>query len=167
MLAACAAVLSVLGADEMRFDCFKKAPNRGVYETSDAIALPYDDRKRSRGKGVSEKGVAVAWFLERGDFLRGGDVLVSTTDDLFSIKAQPEQVSSVTATDNFALTRIAYHLGNRHVALEVRESKLLYQPDYVLDQMVIGLGGHVDEVVCPFQPEEGAYHSHLKHAGDS
>ena len=55
MLAARAAVLSVLGADEMRFDCFKKAPNRGVYESSDAIALPYDDRKRSRGKGVSEK----------------------------------------------------------------------------------------------------------------
>ena len=105
----------------------------------------------------------MAWFLERGDVLRGGDVLVSTTDDLFSVKAQPEQVSSVRATDSFALTRIAYHLGNRHVALEIREGELLYQPDCVLDQMVIGLGGRVKEVVSPFQPEGGAYHSHSQH----
>ena len=165
LLAARATVLSVLGADEMRFDCFKKAVNRGVSELRDVLALPYDDRKRSRGKGVSEKGAAVAWFLERGDVLRGGDVLVSTTDDLFSVKAQPEQISSVTATDSFALTRIAYHLGNRHVALEIREGELLYQPDCVLDQMVIGLGGRVKEVVSPFQPEGGAYHSHSQHQG--
>ena len=163
LLAARATVFSVLGADEMRFDCFKKALNHEVFEKNDAIALPYDDRKRSRGKGISEKGAAVAWFLERGEYLRGGDVLVSTTDNLFSIKARPEPVSRVTTTDNFALTRIAYHLGNRHVALEVREDELLYQPDYVLDQMVIGLGGLVDELVSPFQPEDGAYHAHPKH----
>ncbi|MBA59820.1 MAG: urease accessory protein UreE [Gammaproteobacteria bacterium] len=147
----------------MRFDCFKKATDHEFSGNDDEIALPYDERKRSRGKGISEKGASVAWFLDRGEYLLGGDILVSTTDDFFSVKALPEPVSRVTATDNFALTRIAYHLGNRHVALEVREDELLYQPDYVLDQMVIGLGGFVDETVTPFQPEEGAYHAHSKH----
>ena len=147
----------------MRFDCFKKAADHECSENDDEITLPYDERKRSRGKCMSEKGATVAWFLNRGEYLLGGDILVSTTDDFFSVKARPEPVSRVTATDNFALTRIAYHLGNRHVVLEVREHELLYQPDYVLDQMVIGLGGHVNETISPFQPEEGAYHTHTKH----
>ena len=147
----------------MRFDCFKKAADHEYSGNDDEIALPYDERKRSRGKGISEKGASVAWFLDRGKYLLGGDVLVSTTDDFFLVKARPEPVSRVSATDNFALTRIAYHLGNRHVALEVREHELIYQPDYVLDQMVIVLGGHVEETISPFQPEDGAYHAHPNH----
>ena len=163
MPAACAALLSILGPNDVRFDCFKKAGDHECSGEDDEIALPYDERKRSRGKCISEKGASVAWFLDRGEHLLGGDILVSTTDDFFSVKARPEPVSRVSATDNFALTRIAYHLGNRHVALELREHELLYQPDYVLDQMVIGLGGQVDETISPFQPEDGAYHAHPKH----
>ena len=146
----------------MRFDCFKKAADHEC-PGNDEVVLPYDERKRSRGKCISEKGASVAWFLDRGEYLLGGDTLVSTTDYFFSVKARPEPVSCVSATDNFALARIAYHLGNRHVPLELRQHELLYQPDHVLDQMVIGLGGHVKETISPFQPEDGAYHAHPKH----
>ena len=76
------------------------------------------------------------------------------------VLAAPEQVSTITSTQDLGLTRLAYHLGNRHVPLEITPSYLRYQHDHVLDEMVKGLGGTVTLEQAPFEPEDGAYSHH-------
>ena len=147
----------------MAVSCFKRLAHCPHDTGEDAITLDYETRNRSRGKSCSREGVEVAWFLERGEFLRHGDCLVSEAGEHVAICAAPETVSKVTADNDHLMTRIAYHLGNRHVPLQVERSFLLYQPDHVLDDMVRGLGL---EPVCEqaaFEPEPGAYGEH--HSG--
>ena len=144
----------------MTVSCYKRLSHCPHDTGEDAITLDFETRNRSRGKSCSREGVEVAWFLERGEFLRHGDCLVSEAGAHVAICAAPETVSKVTADNDHLMTRIAYHLGNRHVPLQVERSFLLYQPDHVLDDMVRGLGGEVTVAELPFQPEDGAYHSH-------
>lgn len=143
--------------------------------TIDEIPLNFDARTRSRGQGVSRAGVEVAWFLEQGEFPRHGDMLLSETGTTYRMVSAEEPVSYVSAKDSFDLMRIAYHLGNRHVPLDVRADSLRFQPDHVLDDMVALLGGTVTRKNAAFEPEDGAYHEHSgpqshqqdhSHAGD-
>jgi urease accessory protein len=76
------------------------------------------------------------------------------------VEAAQEEVTQVNCNDAVLLTRIAYHLGNRHVSLQIGDSWIRYQNDAVLDDMVKGLGGHPLNISMPFHPEAGAYHSH-------
>ncbi len=144
----------------MRVECYQKV--RDAREAVGEITLDFEARTRSRGKTVANNGSEVAWFLEQGEFLRDGESLVSESDESFRVRAAPEPVSRVTSEDPLLLMRVAYHLGNRHVPLCVEKDYLLYQPDYVLDDMVKGLGAEVSQCELPFQPEDGAYHSHEK-----
>ena len=75
------------------------------------------------------------------------------------VKAAEEQVSTVRCDDSLLLSRICYHLGNRHVPLQIEAGFSRYQHDYVLDEMVVGLGGSVEVELAPFEPEAGAYQS--------
>jgi len=124
----------------------------------DEIALPFDLRERARCRATSTAGHDVGIFVERGGLLRDGDCLQGEGTGVYRIIAQSEDLSVVTSPSAQGLARAAYHLGNRHVRLQVHEDYLAYQPDHVLDKMVIGLGFVVEHKSLPFEPEFGAYH---------
>ena len=105
-------------------------------------------------------------LLPRGTVLRGGDLLRSRNGETIAVVAAPEEVSTVHCTDRRTLARIAYHLGNRHVMLEVGDGWVRYARDHVLDEMVRYLGCDAVHEHVPFEPEGGAYaHSHAR-SGD-
>lgn len=129
------------------------------------LRLPIDKRIKSRLRAELEDGREVGLFLPRGLTLRNGDLLQS--DDglvVVRIVAAPEPVSTVRSNDALALARVCYHLGNRHVPLQVEAGWVRYLHDHVLDDMVRGLGLDVLFEQAPFEPEAGAYqggsHSH-------
>jgi urease accessory protein len=127
------------------------------------LVLPFEVRSRSRFRAQLVGGEEVGVILERGQILRGGDQLLAPDGRVIEIAAAPETVSIVRTSDLRWLARAAYHLGNRHVALQIGEGWLRYSHDHVLDEMLHGLGLKVTVEQAPFEPEAGAYHS----GGDS
>ncbi len=135
--------------------------------------LTFDDRQKSRHRATTRDGTVFGWFIERGHVLKEGDLLECQSGEIIKILSAPEQVSTVSAqisSHNPALdlTRAAYHLGNRHVPLQIAPDFLRYQHDHVLDDMVRGLGLNVTTEPAPFEPEPGAYagghqHNHGHH----
>jgi len=121
------------------------------------LILPFESRQKSRLRTVLDSGEEVGLMLERGIFLRGGDCLLADDGRVIEVIAAPEEVSVVTADDPWALARAAYHLGNRHVSVQVGTGWLRYLHDHVLDDMVRGLGFVVTTEQQPFEPEAGAY----------
>lgn len=128
-------------------------------EHSVTLSLPIDRRIKSRIKVVLDDGQEAGLFLPRGQVLRDGDLLESTEGLIVKIMAAQESVSTVRSDDAYLLSRICYHLGNRHVPLQITPSWVRYQHDHVLDEMVNGLGLKVDVEQAPFEPEPGAYQS--------
>lgn len=123
------------------------------------LSLPIGDRVKSRLKVTLDDGRQAGLFLPRGKILRDGD-LVATHDGLVAqIKAAPELVSTVSSDNPHTLAKASYHLGNRHVPLQVEPKWLRYLHDHVLDDMVRGLGLLVKTETAPFEPEAGAYQS--------
>ncbi|MEZ8651106.1 urease accessory protein UreE [Vibrio splendidus] len=123
----------------------------------DYLSLPIDSRIKSRLKVMLDDGRNAGLFLPRGHILRGGEQLSSECGLVVEVKAAPETVSTVYCEDLLLLTRVAYHLGNRHVPLQVEAGWVRYQHDHVLDEMVEGLGAKVTTEKQPFEPEGGAY----------
>lgn len=121
------------------------------------LVLPFESRCRSRLRAELPGGEAVGVMLERGQMLRGGDQLLAEDGRVIEIVAADETVSVVRAADGASLLRAAYHLGNRHVPLQIGAGWLRYLHDHVLDDMVIGLGFEVRVEQAPFEPEAGAY----------
>ena len=126
------------------------------------LVLTAEERTRSRHRFESEDGQAVFLRLPRGTVLRDGDLLQAEADgSLVRVIAKPELVLNVTALSPQLLLRAAYHLGNRHVPVEITATYLRLSPDPVLQTMLLQLGMEVREAVLPFQPELGAYgHAH-------
>jgi urease accessory protein len=122
------------------------------------LVLPFELRSRSRFRAQLAGGEEVGVLLARGQILRGGDLLLADDGRVVEVAAAPEWVSTVRAADARLLARVAYHLGNRHVALQVGDGWLRYSHDHVLDGMVRGLGGELSVEQAPFEPEAGAYH---------
>jgi urease accessory protein len=128
---------------------------------SDVLSLPYDQRKRSRLLARTEKGREVAIVLARGSVLRDGDLLAADSGEVLLVRAAAEAVSDATSPDPRLLARAAYHLGNRHVPLQIELAALRYQHDHVLDDMLRELGLAVTARTAAFEPEGGAYsHAH-------
>ncbi len=129
------------------------------------LELAFDKRQKSRFRAALSDGSECAVALERGGAsLRDGDLLETDEGVVIEVKAQPETVSVATASEALTLCKAAYHLGNRHVALQVDAGRLTYLHDHVLDDMVRGLGLRVDVAEVPFEPESGAYgdgHAHI------
>ncbi|PMJ16649.1 urease accessory protein UreE, partial [Vibrio splendidus] len=119
------------------------------------LSLPIDSRIKSRLKVMLDDGRNAGLFLPRGHILRGGEQLSSECGLVVEVKAAPETVSTVYCEDLLLLTRVAYHLGNRHVPLQVEAGWVRYQHDHVLDEMVEGLGAKVTTEKQPFEPEGG------------
>ncbi|MBF2085783.1 urease accessory protein UreE [Thermoleptolyngbya sp. C42_A2020_037] len=121
------------------------------------LLLTAEERVRSRHYFESVEGIPCSLQLPRGTVLRDGDVLLAASGERVRVVARPEPVVTVTAHTPLALLRAAYHLGNRHVPLEVTETYLRFSPDSVLQDMVEKMGLHVQLEEQPFQPETGAY----------
>ena len=140
-----------------------------------SIELTFDDRQKSRHQAQTTCGKKLGWFIERGHVLVDGDLLEATTGEIIEVVSAPESVSTVYAKPDaknaaLDLTRAAYHLGNRHVPLQITADFVRYQHDHVLDEMIVGLGLLVESERAPFQPEPGAYsggHSHSSSHGHS
>ncbi|MGZ8271298.1 MAG: urease accessory protein UreE [Methylophilus sp.] len=132
----------------------------------DYIELPFDLRQKSRLRVTTQSGIDAALFLDRGIILRGGDLLKSDGGLVIQIIAAQEPVYDVVAPTPKALMCAAYHLGNRHVPLQVGEHWLRLEQDYVLKEMLLGLGMSVTEKLAPFEPEAGAYGGGHRHGHD-
>lgn len=126
-------------------------------EPNDTLRLVYDDRKKSRLRVWSEQRREVGIFLAWGSVLRDGDLLFANSGEVLIVRSAPEPLSEVRTRDWHLITRAAYHLGNRHVPLQIEPGILRYQRDHVLDEMVEQLGLAVLAVEAPFEPEAGAY----------
>jgi urease accessory protein len=130
------------------------------------LVLPFDLRSRSRFRARLANGEEVGVMLARGQVLRGGDRLLTDDGRVVEVGAADEWVSTVSGEDAQLLARLAYHLGNRHVPLQIGPGWLRYGHDHVLDEMALGLGGRLIVEQAPFEPEAGAYaggHHHTEH----
>jgi urease accessory protein len=123
----------------------------------DSLSLPFELRRRSRLRTRLESGAEAALFLPRGWVLKDGDLLRAEDGAVIRVRAAPETVSRARTADAHLLARAAYHLGNRHVALQVGPGELRYPRDHVLDDMLRSLGLTVTAEQLPFEPEAGAY----------
>jgi urease accessory protein len=121
------------------------------------LTLPFDLRQKSRLRTRLDSGEDVGLFLPRGTVLRHGDRLRATGGLVVEVRAAPEAVSTARTDDPLLLTRAAYHLGNRHVALQLGSGWLRYLHDHVLDGMVRELGLTVIGEQASFEPEAGAF----------
>jgi urease accessory protein len=136
------------------------------------VALDWDVRQKSRFDATDSLGRTLGVFLPRGTLVRGGDVLVAEDGSLVRVLAAPQPVLVVRACAEhgtpFDLLRAAYHLGNRHVALELQPDHLKLEPDHVLADMLRQQHLIVTEALDAFEPEGGAYagaghgHGHAK-----
>lgn len=138
-----------------------------------SITLPFEQRQKSRMRARIDGGPDVGILLGRGRVLRSGDLLKAKDGTIIEVRAAPEEVSTVRCADPLTLTRGAYHLGNRHVPLQIGDGFLRYLRDYVLDDLAGRLGFEVIAETAPFEPEAGAYdadghgtHGHGKHEHD-
>jgi len=134
-----------------------------------SVELDWDTRQKSRFDTDDTQGRRIGVFLPRGTTVRGGDVLVAEDGSLIKVIAQPQPVLRITPCAEhgspFDLVRAAYHLGNRHVAIELTPQHLQIEPDHVLAEMLRHMHLDVTEMVAPFEPEGGAYAAHAAHAG--
>ncbi|MDZ8108709.1 MAG: urease accessory protein UreE [Nostoc sp. DedQUE12a] len=137
-----------------------KPPNYGT-AVSFNLALTAEERTRSRHRFETEDGKVVFLHLPRGTVLHDGDILQDeAANTLIRITAKPELVMTAFAERPLLLLRAAYHLGNRHVPVEITPTYLRLSSDSVLRTMLEQLGLEVKEEILPFQPELGAYGQH-------
>lgn len=137
-----------------------------VEQSQVSLTLPFDLRQKSRLRATLDDGREAALVLPRGEVLRSGECLRAEDGTIISIKAAAETVSTVSCADPVLLARACYHLGNRHVPLQIGAGWCRYLHDHVLDDMVRGLGLSVSCEQAPFEPEGGAYaqgHAHSQH----
>ncbi len=144
---------------------------RVLVQRASTITFDWDTRQKSRFDATDSTGRALGVFLPRGTVVRGGDVLVAEDGSLIRVEAAPQTVLRITACTEhgspFDLTRAAYHLGNRHVPIELQPDHLKIEPDHVLADMLRAMHMTVVEVSESFEPESGAYGDHGGHGGHS
>lgn len=136
-------------------------------EVKGQLRLPFDSRQKSRLKTKLVSGEEVALMLPRGEILRGGDLVTASDGRVIEVVAEPEKLLHIESAE---LARVAYHLGNRHVPVQVGKDFLRIAADHVLGEMVQKLGARVKEIEAPFEPEAGAYagghqHDEMGHGG--
>ena len=136
-------------------------------EVRGQLKLPFESRQKSRLRAKLVSGEEVGLMLPRGEILRGGDLVTASDGRVIEIVAEPEKVLHIETKD---LARVAYHLGNRHVPVQVGDGFLRITEDHVLEEMVQKLGAKVSHLEAPFEPEAGAYagghqHDEMGHGG--
>jgi len=126
----------------------------------DTLTIPFELRQKSRFSATTDKGQDVGLFYPRGQMFRSGAVLTGDDGIFVQIKAANEPVSVMRCKDALMFAKACYHLGNRHVSLQILDAELRFLRDHVLDHMLEGLGLNVEHEMLPFEPEAGAYHTH-------
>ena len=143
------------------------APSVPPLAAAARVSLAFDARQKSRQRARLEGGEEVAIDLPRGLLLRDGDRLLASDGRVVEVVAPAERVLHVQCETPAALARAAYHLGNRHVAVQVGSGWLRIAADSVLERMLVGLGVQVTALDAPFEPEAGAYAGHHRHDNES
>lgn len=136
---------------------------------ADTLTLDHEARHRRRIALVAEGGLEFLLDLDRATVLDDGDAVKLEDGRLVQIKAAPERLIEVTTGNPVRLTKVAWHIGNRHVAAEIGEDAIYIGYDHVLLEMIRGLGASAREIMRPFRPERGAYegaHGHDHHGHD-
>lgn len=138
---------------------------RGTWrgDPRDVVVLGLDDRHRRRLAMRGVRGTAILLDLAEALVLRGGDALLLEGGDLVEVVAAPEPLVEIASRDAAAAVRIAWHLGNRHLPVQIVGRRLRIRRDHVIEAMVEGLGGVLRPIEAPFDPEGGAYadaHTH-------
>jgi urease accessory protein len=128
------------------------------------LELPFELRQKSRLRARLASGEEVGLMLARGTVMRGGDVVKTMDGREVQIVAAKEKLLHI---ESDQLARVAYHLGNRHVPVQVGQGFLRIAEDHVLEEMARKLGARVSHIEAPFEPEAGAYHRHdeMGHGG--
>lgn len=143
----------------------ERLPSSTAKHTSTlTLLLDAEERTRSRVQFVTVEGEKVRLFLPRGTVLKDGDLLLAEEMSVYvRVIAKEETVMTVIASDLMSLAKAAYHLGNRHVPLEIGQTFLRLKPDHVLASMLKQMGFHIVEESAKFHPEIGSYkgpHTH-------
>ena len=144
------------------FSEVSKVPVQPVGE----LTLSFDQRCKSRLRARLQSGEEVALLLPRGMVLREGALLRSEDGTVIRVRAAAELVTTARTGDSQVFAQACYHLGNRHVALQIAENWLRFLHDHVLAEMVAGLGLEVVSETAPFEPEPGAYQGGQGHHHD-
>jgi urease accessory protein len=126
----------------------------------DTVTIPYLDRHRRRIRLVADSGESFLLDLPRAYHLVEGDGLELEGGGYLRVSAAAEPLFEITAASRKDLLRIAWHLGNRHLPVQIAGERLRIRPDHVIAEMVTVLGGWIVELEAPFDPEAGAYHAH-------
>ena len=144
---------------------------QALIKRAPSVSLDWDVRQKSRFQTEDSSGRVLSVFLQRGHVGRGGDVLVADDGSLIKVEAAPQPLLRITTCtahgSPFDLTRAAYHLGNRHVPIELKPDHLKIEPDSVLAEMLRSMHLIVNTVEEAFEPEGGAYGSHHGGSGHS
>ena len=130
---------------------------------STSLTLPFDQRQKSRLRVALDNGNEASLILNRGAVLRHGDLLRTACGEVIEVRASLEAVSMVHESNSHLLSRACYHLGNRHVPLQIEDGSICYLQDHVLDDMVRSLDLAVEHLETSFEPEPGAYQNDGKH----
>jgi urease accessory protein len=125
------------------------------------VTLPYDSRYRRRIRLVTDSGESFLLDLPEATVMRDGDGLGLQTGEWILVRAAPEVLIEIRCQDNMELTRVAWHLGNRHVPTQIAGGKLRVRDDPVVRELVCGLGASIEALEAPFDPEGGAYDTDL------
>jgi urease accessory protein len=133
----------------------------------DAVTLACIDRHRRRIRLVADSGVGFLLDLPRAQHFADGDGLELDTGGYLRVCAAPEAVLEIEALDRANLLRIAWHLGNRHLPVQIVGDRLHIREDQVIAEMVSGLGGRITRIEAPFDPEFGAYAGVPHHHADN
>jgi len=141
-------------------------------EVRGILKLPFEARQKSRLRTKLVSGEEVGLLLPRGEILRGGDLVTASDGRVIEVVAEPEKLLHVECRTAADLAKAAYHLGNRHVPVQVGEGFLRLAADHVLEEMLKNLGANVSGLEAPFEPEAGAYagghhhqHDEMGHGG--
>ncbi len=147
--------------------------SRAAYqvEVRGQLKLPFEARQKSRLRTRLVSGEEVGLLLPRGEILRGGDLVAASDGRVVEIIAEEEKLLHIEAGSPRELAKLAYHLGNRHVPVEIGEGFLRIADDHVLEEMLKKLGARVSKLAASFEPEAGAYagghhqHDEMGHGG--
>ena len=142
------------------FETHLRAGKVAPFQVRDRLVLRFEQRQKARQRARLSSGREIGIQLPRGTVLRGGDFLQGPGGEVVRIVAAAEPISIATSSNPLLLAKAAYHLGNRHVSLEVGRGYLHYLRDHVLDHMVESLGLRVTHGNEAFEPEAGAYAAH-------
>ncbi|MCC0056697.1 MAG: urease accessory protein UreE [Rhodobiaceae bacterium] len=133
------------------------AVTRHFHDKAGTITLDETARHRRRMAFTSDNGIEFLLDLPRAVLLRHGDGLVLEDGRIIEVLAEPEQLLEVRGRDARHLTALAWQIGNRHLAAQIFEDRILIRRDHVIAAMLEGLGASIKETDAPFDPEGGAY----------